>query len=160
MRNKEVVRLFDLYANDVYRFALSYLGSRQDAEDVVQDVYLKLLSKTLFLTRDREKAYLMKMTSNRCKDLLSSPARKACIDLDEIPEEPAVSCNFNEDDKAIYDTLMRMEDKYRVPIYLYYFEDYSYKEIAKITALSESAVAMRIKRGKEQLRERMGDQYE
>lgn len=57
MRNDEVVRLFDLYANDLYRFALSYLGSKQDAEDTVQDIYLKLLSKSLLLRKDREKDY-------------------------------------------------------------------------------------------------------
>ena len=70
MKNDEVVRLFDLYAGDLFRFALSYMGSKQDAEDVVQEVFLKLLNKTVFLKADYEKAYLMKMTANGCKNLL------------------------------------------------------------------------------------------
>ena len=94
MRNDEVVRLFDLYANDLFRFALSYLGSKQDSEDVVQDVFLKLLSKSLLLIKDHEKAYLMKMTANACKNLLNSSARKTGVDLDLSSEELAINRRF------------------------------------------------------------------
>lgn len=152
MRSDEVVRLFDLYANDLYRFALSYLGSKQDAEDTVQDIYLKLLSKSLLLRKDREKAYLMKMTANACKDLLDSPVRKTGVDLESTSEEIYCSYDFTDDDKVVFEALMKLEPTLRLPIHLFYFGDYSYKEIAKILSLSESAVAMRIKRGKEQLR--------
>ena len=155
MKNDDVVRLFDLYANDLYRFALSYLGSKQDAEDVVQDVYLKLLSKALFIRRDQEKAYLMKITANACKDLLSSPVRKTSVDLESSTEEIISVFDFTDDDQEVYRTLISLDDKLRIPIYLYYFHDYSYKEISKILKLSESAVAMRIKRGKDQLRDRL-----
>lgn len=155
MKNDDVVRLFDLYANDLYRFALSYLGSKQDAEDVVQDVYLKLLSKALFIRRDQEKAYLMKITANACKDLLSSPVWKTSVDLESSTEEIISVFDFTDDDQEVYRTLISLDDKLRIPIYLYYFHDYSYKEISKILKLSESAVAMRIKRGKDQLRDRL-----
>lgn len=153
MRNDEVVRLFDLYANDLFRFALSYLGSKQDSEDVVQDVFLKLLSKSLLLIKDHEKAYLMKMTSNACKNLLNSSARKTGVDLDLSSEELACTYDFNDDDIELFGALMKLDVTYRLPVHLFYFNDYSYKEIAKVLNLSESAVAMRIKRGREQLRE-------
>ena len=155
MKNSEVVRLFDLYSGDLYRFALSYLGSKQDAEDIVQDVFLKLLSKNLFLGKDFEKAYLLKMTSNSCKNLIASPARKTGVDLDSATEELACFYELSESDRELYDTLMKMDETVRIPLYLYYYEEYSYKEIAKILKLSESALAMRIKRGKEQLKERL-----
>ena len=151
MRNDEVVRLFDLYANDLFRFALSYLGSKQDSEDVVQDVFLKLLSKSLLLIKDHEKAYLMKMTANACKNLLNSSARKTGVDLDLSSEELACTYDFN--DIELFGALMKLDVTYRLPVHLFYFNDYSYKEIAKVLNLTESAVAMRIKRGREQLRE-------
>ena len=155
MKNDEVVRLFDLYAGDLFRFALSYMGSKQDAEDVVQEVFLKLLNKTVFLKADYEKAYLMKMTANGCKNLLKSPAHKTGVDLESAAEELACFYELGEDDKEVYDALMKMDETLRIPLYLHYYEDYSYKDAAKFLKLSESAVAMRIKRGKEELRERL-----
>ena len=135
MKNDEVVRLFDQYAGDLFRFALSYLGSKHDAEDIVQDVFLKLLSKTVFLKPGSEKAYLMKVTANGCKNLLKAPAHRAGVDLESASAE--LACFYELTDG------------------LHYYEDYSYKEVAKLLKLSESAVAMRIKRGKEQLKERL-----
>lgn len=155
MKNDEVVRLFDLYAGDLFRFALSYMGSKQDAEDIVQDVFLKLLNKTVFLKADYEKAYLMKMTANGCRNLLKSPAHKTGVDLESATEELACFYELGEDDKEVYDALMKMDETLRIPLYLHYYEDYSYKDVAKFLKLSESAVAMRIKRGKEQLKERL-----
>lgn len=155
MKNDEVIRLFDLYAGDLFRFALSYMGSKQDAEDVVQDVFLKLLNKTVFLKTDYEKSYLMKMTANGCRNLLKSPAHKTGVDLESATEELACFYELGEDDKELYDALMKLDETLRIPLYLHYYEDYSYKDVAKFLKLSESAVAMRIKRGKEQLRERL-----
>ena len=155
MKNDEVVRLFDLYAGDLFRFALSYMGSKQDAEDIVQDVFLKLLNKTVFLKADYEKAYLMKMTANGCRNLLKSPAHKTGVDLESATEELACFYELGEDDKEVYDALMKMDETLRIPLYLHYYEDYSYKDVAKFLKLSESAVAMRIKRGKEQLKARL-----
>ena len=62
MNTDKIISLFDSYADDLYRFALSYMGSKQEAEDIVQDVFLKLLSKKIFINSDYEKPYLFKMT--------------------------------------------------------------------------------------------------
>ena len=155
MRNEDVVRLFDAYSNDLYRFALSYLGSIQDAEDVVQDVFLKLLDKHMFFEKKNEKAYLMTMTANRCKDHLRSSSRNVNVDLESVEWQLMSNDDFTERNKAVFDELMKLEDTYRVPIYLHYYSGYSYKDIAKILKISESATAMRIGRGKEQLRIRL-----
>ncbi len=155
MKNDEVVRLFDQYAGDLFRFAISYLGSKHDAEDIVQDVFLKLLNKTVFLKPGSEKAYLMKMTANGCKNLLKSPAHRTGVDLESASEELACFYELTDGDKEVYDNLMKMDETLRIPLYLHYYEDYSYKDVAKFLKLSESAVAMRIKRGKEQLKERL-----
>lgn len=155
MRNEDVVTLFDAYSNDLYRFALSYLGSIQDAEDVVQDVFLKLLDKHMFFEKKNEKAYLMTMTANRCKDQLRSSSRNEIVDLESVEWQLADNERFTERHRAVFDELMRLEDTLRVPIYLHYYSGYSYKEISKILKISVSATAMRISRGKEQLRIRL-----
>ena len=155
MRNEDVVRLFDAYSNDLYRFALLYLGSVQDSEDIIQEVFLKLLDKHMFFENRNEKAYLLTMVANRCKDHLRSSSRNAIVDLESVERQLTCNDGFTERNKAVFDELMRLEDTLRVPVYLHYYSGYSYKEIAKILKISESATAMRISRGKEQLRIRL-----
>ena len=160
MKNEVVVKLFDSYADDLYRFAVSYVGSGHDAEDVVQDVFLKILSKNMLFDRRFEKAYLMTMTANQCKDLLKSKARKSSVDLESSENELSCYDRFSDEDRTVFDELMKLPDIYRAPIHLFFYEGYTYKEISRILKISESAVAMRIKRGKEQLKIRLEDEYE
>ena len=92
------------------------------------------------------------MTANKCRDLLKSSARKTSVDLESNEWQLQYYEGFSDHNKEVFDELMRLEDTYRVPIYLAYYEGYSYKEISKILEITESAVGMRIKRGKEQLK--------
>lgn len=157
MKNDDVVKLFDAYADDIFRFAVSYVGNKRDAEDVVQDVFMKLLGKHVVLDEGREKAYLMTMTANKCKDCLRAFKRKKEVDLESAEWKTGYFAGFTERNKAVFDEMMRLDEKYRLPIYLHYYAEYSYKDIAKILKISESAVAMRISRGKDQMRIRLED---
>ena len=152
LKNEDVVKLFDTYADDLFRFAVSYVQSKHDAEDVVQDVFLKLIGKKLLIDKRFEKAYLMTMTANKCKDLLRSSARKTSVNLESNEWQLEYYEGFSDHNKEVFDELMRLEETYRAPIYLFYYEGYSYKEISRILDISESAVGMRIKRGKEMLK--------
>lgn len=156
MKNEDVIRLFDLYSNDLYKFAVSFLGSKHDAEDIVQEVFSKLLNKNMFFEKRNEKAYLLTMAANKCKDHLKASARND-IDLDSEDWHLQYYDGFTEQNKVVFDELMRLEEQFRVPIYLHYYAGYSYKEISQILKLSESAVAARINRGKERLRIRLED---
>ncbi|MBP5491228.1 MAG: RNA polymerase sigma factor [Clostridiales bacterium] len=159
MKNDDVIGLFDAYADDLYRFAVSYVGTKHDAEDIVQDVFVKLLSKhVLFFDKKSEKSYLMSMIANQCKDFLKASARKTSVDLESAEWQLVGSDEFSERDRDVFDELMRLDHTYRTPIFLHYYEGYSYKEISKILKISESAAAMRIKRGKEQLRFRLEEE--
>ena len=155
MKNEDVIRLFDEYSNDLYKFAVSFVGSKHDAEDIVQDVFSKLLEKHMFFEKRNEKAYLMTMTANRCKDHLKSSETRSCVDLDSEEWHLQYYDDFTEENKAVFDELMSLDEQFRIPIYLHYYAGYSYKEISRILNLSESAVAMRINRGKEKLRFRL-----
>ena len=156
MKNEDVIRLFDLDSNDLYKFAVSFLGSKHDAEDIVQEVFSKLLNKNMFFEKRNEKAYLLTMAANKCKDHLKASARND-IDLDSEDWHLQYYDGFTEQNKVVFDELMRLEEQFRVPIYLHYYAGYSYKEISQILKLSESAVAARINRGKERLRIRLED---
>lgn len=72
MNNEAVLRLFDTYADDAFHLAYSYLGSRPDAEDVVQDVFVKLIRSDITITKGKEKSYILTMTANKCRDFLKS----------------------------------------------------------------------------------------
>ena len=148
MKNEDVVRLFDAYSDDLYRFAVYYSGSKHDAEDIVQDVFLKLLGDHVEYKPGKEKTYLFTMTANKCRDYLRSASRKTGVDLESCEKELQYFDDFNERNRAVFDELMNLDYQFRMPIYLHYYAGYSYKDIAGILKISESAVAVRINRGK------------
>lgn len=152
MKNEDVVRLFDAYADDLYRFAVYYTGSKHDAEDIVQDVFLKLLDDRVATKPGKEKTYLFTMTANSCRDYFRSASRQKDVDLETAENELQYFDGFNERNKAVFDELMNLDGQFRIPIYLHYYAGYSYKDIAGILKLSESAVAVRINRGKAKMR--------
>ena len=95
MKNDRILNLFDLYADDLFRFAVSYVGSKQEAEDIVQDVFERLLSKKIFINNEYEKPYLFKMTANMCRDYLKSKRATVITDYDEIIEKTNSYINAN-----------------------------------------------------------------
>ena len=152
MKNEDVVRLFDAYSDDLYRFAVYYSGSKHDAEDIVQDVFLKLLGNHVDFKPGREKTFLLTMTANKCKDYLKSASRLTGVDLESAENELLYFDDFNERNKAVFDELMNLDGQFRMPIYLHFYAGYSYKDIAGILKISESAVGVRINRGKALMR--------
>ena len=155
MKNDVVLRLFSIYSDDLYRFALSYIGNQCEAEDIVQDVFVKLISKPLIIRPEQEKAYLLRMTANLCKDHLKSPKYKANVDIDTLGDVIGISVDYSKDDDLLFKALSQMNEIYRMPIYLHYYEGYSHKEIAGILKSSEATISKRISRGKEELRKRL-----
>ena len=152
MKKDTVMRLFSQYGNDLYRFALSFVGSKYEAEDIVQDVFVKLISRPFVIRQGTEKSYLLKVTANRCKDYLKSLRYKTHVDIDDYADVIGSSEEYTSDDNSLFNALNQIDEKTRMPIYLHYYEGYSYKEISAILKISESAVAMRISRGKEELK--------
>ena len=153
MNNEAVLRLFDTYADDAFRLAYTYLGSRPDAEDVVQDVFVKLIRSDVTISQGREKSYILTMTANRCKDFLKS-ANVVFNDSFDDAVEVGSETEFDEDDTEMYEAVSELPDKLRVAIHLHYYEGYSLKEIADILDIAPSAVSMRLTRAKEILRKR------
>ena len=147
MERGEIARLFDEYAEDVFRLALSYLHNRQDAEDICQSVFLKLLDHKKPLKKGSEKSWLLTCAANACKDHLKSFWRKRMVALDD-------TITFSgESDKELWEAVNTLPPKYRVVVHLYYYEGYRQDEIADILKISRTAVQTRMSRAREQLKE-------
>jgi RNA polymerase sigma-70 factor (ECF subfamily) len=160
MNNEDVLRLFDTYADDAFRLAYSYLGSRPDAEDVVQDVFVKLIRSDISISKGKEKSYILTMVANRCKDFKRSADVVYNAPFDDAVEVGSEE-NFDEDDTEMYEAVSELPDKLRAAVHLHYYEGYSLKEIADILEIAPSAVSMRLTRAKEILKKRFtgGSRY-
>ena len=149
MDKQEVSRLFHAYKDDVYRLALSYLCSRQDAEDICQTVFLQLLETDVTLFPGKEKAWLLTCTANRCKSQLRSLRRHRQEPLDEA------FVISREEDRQVLAAVMALPPKYRIPIHLFYFEGYSQEQIAGILNLTRTNVQTRMARARAMLRKEL-----
>lgn len=144
----DIEELFQKYKDDVYRLALSYTRSTQEAEDVCQTAFLKLMEQKT-LAPGKEKAWLMQVTANECRNLLRSSWWKKTTDLDETLTIPAPQC------REVFQTVMGLPPKYRVVIYLHYFEEYTTKEIAQLLHISQTAVTTRLNRARQMLKKEL-----
>lgn len=145
----DMEQLFQQYSTTVYRLALSCLGSRQDAEDVTQTVFLKALEKMPPLEESRQKAWLCRVTVNQSRDLLRSFWRKNTLPLE--PDLPAQDGELHD----VFDAVLRLPLKYRVPVHLYYIEGFSTAEIARQLKLTPSAVTTRLQRARTMLKQEL-----
>ena len=128
----------------VYRTALTVTGNFADAEDITQEVFLKYFQfRPEFETKAHEKAWLLRVTINSGKNLLRSVAQpEGEIDLSQIPQPE------NEKHPEVLQAVLSLPEKYRIAIYLHYYEEYSIQEIAEITGRTQTAMAQHLSRGR------------
>lgn len=143
MENIEL--LFQKYKDDVYRLAVSYTKSRQDAEDVCQNVFLKLMRQPN-IDPGKEKSWLLQVTANECRSLLRSHWWRTTV-----PMEDSLSVSGPET-SGVCEALTRLDPKYRVVIYLHYYEGYGTADIGKLLKISQSAVTTRLSRARRELK--------
>ena len=151
MDTEQLAGLFRQYGDDVFRLAYSYLGSRADAEDVCQGVFLRLAEGKAALLPGREKAWLFTCAANACKSQLRSFWRRNVGELDEsLPFQ-------TEADREVWDAVMALPPKYRAVVHLYYWEGYGQGEIAEILRISRTAVQTRMQRARAMLKKELSD---
>ena len=135
------------YENKLYRTALTLMGNRADAEDMVQDAFIKLYEKQPeFESTEHEKAWLIRVTINLCKNRLRSSWWKKTESL--LDSYPWVDTQQDE----LINTVMELPTKYRIVILLYYYEGYSSKEIAEIIGKNDAAVRQLLSRARKELK--------
>ncbi len=138
---------YDAYGTAVYRLAMAFLGQRSDAEDVTQETFCRLLYHApVFSNEEHLKRWLLQVAANLCRNQLRGFWRKRVAQLDDTI--PAIVPEEREALKAV----LNLPNKYKLPIHLYYYEGYSVAEIAEILKLGQSAVKMRLKRGRDLLK--------
>lgn len=139
---------YNLYGNILFRVCMVYLGNKEDVEEALQEAFIKLIYYCpKFNNNEHEKAWFIKITINICKDMLRSPWRKRVVKMENIE-----TYYDNTSDIHIMEEILKLPIKYKGIIHLYYFEDYSVKEISEILKITESAVKMRLKRGRDILK--------
>ena len=141
--NAEIERVVNEYATMLLRVAYSQLNNRTEAEDAVQEVLLKYMEKApVFQSEEHEKAWLLRVTVNHCKNHLASAWFRKRADLDEgIPA-------LDNEELEVVSAVAALPAKYRAVVHLYYFEGYSTKEIAEILHSRPNTVSARLSRAR------------
>lgn len=150
MEREQVAAAVEKYAATVYRVALSCVKNRESAEDIMQDVYLKLLRrKDAFESAEHMKRWLIRCTVNAGRDLLASAWRRKATPLDalyDIGEEP------DWEERALFDMVMRLPKQCRVICYMHYYEGYSTEEIASILGIRGATVRVQLMKARKKLK--------
>ncbi len=136
------------YSNMLYKICIVMLCSQQDAEDAIQDTFCRYLEKRPdFKSQEHEKAWLIRVATNICRDMLRFRSRHPKVSVDELS-----ICLSTPDTRQAFTELMELPPKLKAVIYLHYVSGYSVKEIADILTITENAVKKRLQRGREYLR--------
>lgn len=145
----DVEQVLERYGNMLYRLGLIMLKNAADAEDTVQETMLKYILKApLFRDSEHEKAWLLKVAANRCRDLLRYRARHPQYSVELPVQQVPVPL-----ESGILECLCALPAKYRIVLSLYYIEECRIEDIAKAIGRTPSAVRMRLKKGRELLAE-------
>ena len=147
--------LYEKYANDVLRVSYFYLGDRQRAEDVCQDVFVRLMTNAPDLQEGHEKAWLLRVAANLSKNRLSYNKLRQ---TDELNEE--LTAEGREDLSFVWDAVRQLPVQYREAVHLFYYEGLSTRQIASVLNRSEATIRSDLHRGREQLKRILKEAYD
>ena len=158
MDKTEFTHAVERYQDMVYRVALHALGSPQDADDAVQEVFLRLYTaRKPFEGEEHLRRWLLRVTVNWCRDVLRSPWRRRRVPLDQLPAAPELK---EPEQQALYQTVMALPERYRMVLVLFYYEELTVKEIAALLGLEVSAVTTRLSRARAKLKQQLGEVWQ
>ena len=147
--------LFEAYADMVYRLAFLRTKSGSDADDIVQEVFLRAMrAKPTWNSPEHQKAWFLKVTINCSKSLLTSAWRRYTA-----PENENLLTEM-QTDTEVYPYVLALPMKYRTVVHLYYYEGYQVSEIAKITKTAENTVKSHLFRARDMLREQLKGEFQ
>lgn len=149
-----VKELFERYSDMVYRISISYGKNDYIAEEVVQEVFLRYLKKRPHFENDEhEKAWFIRVALNCCKSMLSTAWIKRMRPLEEAGE--AVDFFQQKEENDLFEMLSELPAKYRIVLYLRYYEEYQVKEIAKLLGITPNLVSARLVRAKKLMKQEL-----
>ena len=147
---KQYNKIVENYSDMIFRIAYQYLYNKYDAEDIVQEVFVKLLSrKVIFKDEEHVKSWLIRVTINQCLDYKKSLVKRSTVPIEnmEIP--------FENKEEGILEELQLLKEDERNILYLYYYEGYKIKEIAKILKQKQNTINSKLTRARKKLKEIM-----
>lgn len=155
---QSVQELFEKYQDNLYIIAFNVCKNAEDAKDVVQDTFIQYYSaKKEFDSEQHIRAWLIRVAINKAKNMNTAFWRKNRMSLEEYMENLEFE---TEESEELFETVMRLPEKYRIVIHLFYYEEYNIHEIADILKLSESNVKVRLSRGRLLLKEKLQEEWE
>lgn len=158
VEDTEYDRIVNMYADVVYRVALSYCKNKYDAEDIVQNTFVKMLREDMEFQDDEHiRKWLIRVAVNECKSMWRSFWRKNVSSLDEIEKEPIFTTQEKSD---LFYAVMKLPQKYRIVVHLYYYEEYTIKEIAGILGITETAIQTRLMRARNNLKQQLKEAWQ
>ena len=150
MDRTDYERIVRKHMDTIYRIAVSYTKNPADADDIVQQTFVKLLSRRdSFADAEHEKRWLIRVCVNECNSFFSSFWRKNVDSMDAISKEPEFTMKESSD---LYEAIKQLPQKCSIVVYLFYYEGYSTKEIAEILHIREATVRTRLVRARKLLR--------
>lgn len=146
-----VEEVLEKYSDMVYRLAYARTQNKQDAEDVTQDVFMKYIrAAEHFSDEEHRKAWLLRVTINTSKSLVTSAWARHRAGMDHVPEEAYL---MEEDKHDVFYVVQKLPEKYRVVIQLFYYEELSIRQIGEVLRKKESTVKSLLKRAREQIKD-------
>ena len=154
MRSEEEAnRAVDLYGDTVRRICMIHLKNRADTEDIFQNVFLKYVLRTApFDSQEHEKAWIIRVTVNACRDLLKSFFRSRTVSLDQLIERPQ---DMPEDHSDILEAVLELPARFRDVVYLHYYEGYTAPEIGRILKKNPNTVYTLLARARQLLKTKL-----
>lgn len=153
LNDDEFTRIALKYSDSIFRIAFNYSRSRADSDDIVQNVLLKYYKcDKEFESEEHIRNWLLRVAVNESKKLLISPFKKKIIPLDEVGEELIFE---HKEESDLYYAVMELPPKYRITVYMYYYEDYSVEEIADILKVNSSTIRTCLMRAREKLKSKL-----
>lgn len=148
MTDELFVQLYEKHRNSVYSVIFNFVRNEADAGDLTQETFIRLYTNVKPFDSDEHiKAWLIRTALNLCKNHVRDSGRRSHEQLDENIAAPE-----SDDLSYVMNAVLALPEKYRLPIHLYFYEDYSVKQIADALGLNESTVKTRLKRGREKLK--------
>ena len=145
-------RIFDEYGEMLYKICIVMLKNTYDAEDAVQDILIKyMVKKPAFDTTEYEKAWLIRVAMNLCKDRLRFKMKHPQINIESLN----TTYSNQSEEREVLGALMNLSLKYKEVLLLYYFEEYKCNEISGILKITEAAVKKRLERGRNLLKKEL-----
>jgi len=145
---KEIESVVGKYSDMLFRICFIMLCKEQDAEDAIQETFIRYILKApVFAENEHLKAWLIKVATNICKDMLRFRLRHTHLNIDELSNYYSSDENVN-----ILETVLTLPHKYKIAILLHYIEGYDILSISRITGKSVSAVKKHLQRGREMLK--------